>query len=166
MAKYKLENTLTDSQFTDRLLKRVDMLNKIVFNSQTDDESDSSDDQYDHHSHEDFEDELDEAWEQAWFESDDKELRCHSELKYPKYQCRLCKEVFVNFNKLKAHNLVHMVAPPYHCNLCLFYGNDKNTLKEHMKSHTENKPYECNRYHIKPPDSQGRSLRSDAPSWF
>ena len=44
----KLEATLTNEQFTNRLRKRVDLLSEAFRNSYTEDESDDLDDQYDH----------------------------------------------------------------------------------------------------------------------
>ena len=62
-----------------------------MFNYRTDDES-SSDDEYDHHSQEDFEDEAEngasgcqEAWQQAWSDSEDEERYQVQQMLYEPY---------------------------------------------------------------------------------
>ena len=72
--------TCSNEQFADRLRERVKLLDKILFNSSTDDESSSdseSDAEYNYHSEQEFLDEeensvsVQEAWDNTYYDSND-----------------------------------------------------------------------------------------------
>ena len=78
-AENKIEITLGDNEFTDRIEKRLNLIKDIVLESDTEDEAEE--DSHNHHSEQEFEDEAEdgawdyqEAWGQTWSSSDEEEL--------------------------------------------------------------------------------------------
>ena len=106
-AKNKLEISLHEEEFRDRLEKRLKLIRDIALESDSE-----AEDTQDLHSEQEYEDEIEdedwicqEAWEQAWNSSDEEQEK-------EQKTCRTCGETEPDLYKLMSHNQVHLGAPP------------------------------------------------------